>query len=298
LADITVSREDQASVRGRRVRSFISLMRRWPVSSIVIISLLVFTGIFAPWLAPEPERFGEIRNSFEKPAILGGDSRFILGTDQLGRDILSRILFGARISLLISVIVVVISGTFGTVMGLISAWYGGWVDEIIMRLVDGINAMPIITVALVLAVVFGPSFGLLIFILAIGSWPGYARVVRGEALVVRKLDYVASARIAGASTPRILFRHLLPGVINVTVVVATLSLSSVILAEAGLSFLGIGVPAPTPSWGGMVSDGRDFLTTAWWVSVFPGIAIAVTVVAFVLLGDWLRDRFDPRLRQL
>ena len=298
MANITVSGGDLTSSRDIEVRSFASTMRRWPVLSIVMLSLLVFTGIFAPWLAPEPERYGDVRNSFEYPSILGGDSRFILGTDQLGRDILSRILFGARISLLISVIVVAISGTVGTVMGLISAWYGGWIDEIVMRLVDGINAMPMITVALVLAVVMGPSFGLLIFILSVGSWPGYARVVRGEALVVKKLDYVASARIAGASTPRILFRHLLPGVANVTVVVATLSLSNVILAEAGLSFLGIGVPAPTPSWGGMVSDGRDFLTSAWWVSVFPGIAIAVTVLAIVLLGDWMRDRWDPRLRQL
>ena len=298
MAEITVSDEDRALLRRSRLRSFVTTMRRWPVSSIIILTMLVFTGIFAPWIAPKEERFGDGRDSFEYPAILGGDSDFILGTDQLGRDILSRILFGARISLLISVIVVAISGTVGTVLGLISACYGGVVDVMCMRGEDGVNAVPMITVALVLAVVIGASFGLLIFILSVGSWPGYARVVRGEAIVIKRLDYVASARIAGASTSRILFRHLLPGVANVTVVVATLSLSGVILAEAGLSFLGIGVPAPTPSWGGMVSDGRDFLSSAWWVSVFPGIAIALTVVGFVLLGDWLRDRFDPRLRQL
>ncbi len=298
MVGITVSDGDQSWLQRDRIRTVAGIMRRYPIFSIITIIILVFTGIFAPWLAPEPERFGDVRNSFQYPAILGGESRFILGTDQLGRDILSRILYGARISLLISVIVVAISGSVGTILGMISAWYGGWIDEIIMRLVDGINAMPMITVALVLAVVVGPSFGLLIFILSVGSWPGYARVVRGEALLVKKLDYVASAQIAGASTPRILFRHLLPGVANTTVVVATLSLSSVILAEAGLSFLGIGVPAPTPSWGGMVSDGRDFLTSAWWVSVFPGMAIAITVLGIVLLGDWMRDKFDPRLRQL
>ena len=289
---------DLAVEPGPRTRSRLLILRRWPISSIVILSILVFTGVFAPLLAPKPERFGNVRDSFEEPALVGADSEFFLGADQLGRDIYSRILFGARISLIISLVVVAISGSVGTLLGLISGWYGGWIDELFMRLVDGINAMPLITVALVLAVVVGPSFGLLIFVLSLGAWPGYARVVRGETLVIKHMAYVEAAKVAGASTTRILLRHLLPGVMNVTVVVGTLSLASVILAEAGLSFLGIGVPPPTPSWGGMVADGRSFVVTAWWVSFFPGLAIGITVVGFVLLGDWVRDRLDPRLRQL
>lgn len=273
-------------------------LRRWPLFSVVIISILIFTAATAQWIAPRPVRFGDVTDRHKPPAVLGYDSEFLLGADHLGRDILSRLLYGARVSLLISVIVVVISGAFGTTLGLISGWFGGWLDELIMRAVDGIIAMPIIVVAMVLAVVFGPSFGLLIGVLCAGAWPGYARIVRGETLVLKQLDYVALARISGASMPRILVRHLLPGVLNTVVVVATLSLAGVILAEAGLSFLGIGVPPPTPSWGGMVADGRAYLTSAWFVSVFPGLAIGLTTLAFVLLGDWLRDITDPHLRQL
>lgn len=282
----------------RIARAFGRPLRRWPLFSIAVISILIFTAATAQWIAPRPVRFGDVTDRHAPPAVLGYDSEFLLGADHLGRDILSRLLYGARVSLLISVIVVVISGAFGTALGLISGWFGGWLDELIMRAVDGIIAMPIIVVAMVLAVVFGPSFGLLIGVLCAGAWPGYARIVRGETLVLKQLDYVALARISGASMPRILVRHLLPGVLNTVVVVATLSLAGVILAEAGLSFLGIGVPPPTPSWGGMVADGRAYLTSAWFVSVFPGLAIALTTLGFVLLGDWLRDMTDPHLRQL
>ena len=282
-------------LRRSRLRSFITTMRRWPISSIVILSILVFTGIFAPWIAPKEERFGEIRDSFEYPAILGGDSDFILGTDQLGRDILSRILFGARISLLISVIVVAISGTVGTVLGLISAWYGGWVDEVIMRAVDGVNAMPIIMVALVLAVVLGPSFKLLIFILSIGSWPGYARVVRGEALVIKELDYVAASRAIGASNLRILVVRILPNALTPIVVLSTLGIASAILDAAGLSFLGLGAQPPTAEWGTMLGSERNQVFSAPHLVFFPGFAIMITVLGFNLLGDGLRDAMDPRL---
>ncbi len=282
----------------RTFRARLGWLRRWPVFSIIVLAALLFTGTTAQWIAPYPERYGDVVNRHAPPAILGKDSQFLLGADQLGRDILSRLLFGARVSLMVAAITIGLAGTFGTMAGLVSGWFGGWVDEAIMRLVDGFLAMPMVVVAIVLAVVVGPSFGLLIGVLSAGQWPSFARIVRGETLTLKEQDYVKLARVAGASTPRILFRHLLPGVLNSVIVVATLNLASVILAEAGLSFLGVGVPPPTPSWGGMVSDGRAYIVSAWWVSIFPGLAISLTVLAFVFLGDWLRDRLDPKLRQL
>ncbi len=278
-------------------RSGLRFFQRWPVFSVLVLVLVLLTGTTAQWIAPHEERTGDILDRHERPGLVGGNPRFLMGTDHLGRDVLSRVIYGSRVSLIVAGIVIALAATSGTMAGLVSGFFGGWVDEVMMRLVDGIIAMPLIVVVLVLAVVLGPSFGLLIGVLTIGSWPTFARVVRGETLLLKEADYVALAKVAGVSTPRILIRHLLPGVTNSVVVVATASVSGVILSEAGLSFLGIGVPPPTPSWGGMVADGRAYLVTAWWVAVFPGSAIGLTTLAFVFLGDWLRDRFDPRLRQ-
>ena len=272
--------------------------RRWPVFSTLVLLLVLVAGTTAQWISPHNERTGDILDRHQRPAIVGGNPSFLLGTDHLGRDILSRVIYGSRVSLVVAGIVIVLAATSGTLAGLVSGYFGGWVDEAMMRLVDGIIAMPLIVVVLVLAVVLGHSFGLLIGVLTVGSWPTFARVVRGETLVLKELDYVALAKVAGVSTPRILIRHLLPGVLNSVVVVATASVSGVILSEAGLSFLGVGVPPPTPSWGGMVADGRAYMVSAWWVAVFPGSAIGLTTLAFVFMGDWLRDRFDPRLRQI
>ena len=282
----------------KRLSEVLRFLRRWPVFSVLILLLVLVTGTTAHWIAPHSERTGDILDRHQRPAVVGGNPSFLLGTDHLGRDILSRVIYGSRVSLVVAGIVIVLASTSGTLAGLVSGYFGGWIDEVMMRLVDGIIAMPLIVVVLVLAVVLGPSFGLLIGVLTVGSWPTFARVVRGETLVLKELDYVALAKVAGVSTPRILVKHLLPGVINSVVVVATASVSGVILAEAGLSFLGVGIPPPTPSWGGMVADGRAYLVTAWWVAVFPGSAIGLTTLAFVFLGDWLRDRFDPRLRQI
>lgn len=283
---------------GTSLRRRLRLFRRFPVIAATILLLLIVAGVAAPLLSTHPPTFSQLRSRHAEPAFLNDDSQHVLGADSVGRDIYSRLLYGARVSLMVAAGTILIAGTFGTLLGLISGWYGGWLDEAIMRLVDAMNAIPIILVALVLAVVVGPSFMLLLGILALGQWPNFARQVRAETLSLRERDYVQLARVAGASTPRILWRHILPGVFSTVVVVATNQVGTVILAEAGLSFLGVGVPPPTPSWGGMIADGRLYLTQAWWISAFPGIAIALTVLSLVFLGDWLRDRLDPTLRNL
>jgi len=226
-----------------------------------------------------------------------GSSDHLLGVDHLGRDVLSRVIHGARVSLIIAVVVVLISGTVGTLLGMVSGYYGGWADEIIMRIVDIKLAMPLLLVALIAAMVFGQSFSLLVGVLAFWSWTGFARQVRTEVLHLRSRDYVLAAKISGASTRRIFIRHLFPGVVNVVIVLATLLVGGLILTESVLSFLGAGVPPPRPAWGSMIAEGREFLSTAWWIATVPGIAIFLTVLAFNFLGDWLRDYWDPRLRQ-
>jgi peptide/nickel transport system permease protein len=233
----------------------------------------------------------------------GGSSKFLLGTDQLGRDILSRIIYGARISLLAAVVTLGIGGSFGVLLGLVAGWYGGVVDETIMRFVDILLAIPLVLIALAMVATLGTSLGIIVAVLTIFIWPRFARQLRGEVLQLKNMDYVALAKVAGASTPRILFVHIFPGTINTLIVVATLQVGIVILLEATLSFLGAGVPPPTATWGGMVADGRNhlaggFQTGSWWISTFPGVAIVLTVMSLNLFGDWLRDKLDPRLRQI
>lgn len=228
-----------------------------------------------------------------------GSSRFLLGTDHLGRDVLSRVIYGARISLLVSIITLVVGGSIGVTMGLAAGWYGGFVDELLMRLVDIKLAIPLILIALVLVITLGQSLWIIVTVLCLFIWPRFARQVRGEVLQLKHMDYVSLAKVSGASTPRILFIHIFPGTINTLIVVATLQVGIVILLESTLSFLGAGVPPPTPAWGSMVSDGRDKLAGGvWWISTFPGLAIMITVMSLNLFGDWLRDTLDPRLRQL
>ena len=229
---------------------------------------------------------------------VGGSSEYLLGTDGLGRDILSRILYGARISLIVAVVTLGIGGTLGTTLGLLAGWYGGVVDEVIMRLVDIMLAIPVILIALVFVVALEPSFKIIILVLALTIWPRFARLIRAEVLSLKTMDYVALAQVAGASTPRIVFKHLFPGVVNTLIVLASLQVGIVILLESTLSFLGAGVPAPTPAWGSMVDHGRDRVAIGWWISAMPGIAIMLTVLSLNLLGDWLRDALDPRLRQI
>ena len=281
--------------------------RRWPLLPLTLLLLVVFAGVFAPWIAPEDPRKGNLRARMVPPVWLeGGSTAHLLGTDHLGRDILSRIVHGARISLVVAAVTLGLGGTTGTVLGLLAGWYGKWIDEIIMRIVDIALAIPLVLVALVMVVAVGHSFpselggqtGLIILVLAAFFWVRFARLVRGEVLQLKTLDYVALAKVAGASIPRILFNHILPGVINTLIVLATLQVGFVILVESTLSFLGAGVPPPTPAWGSMVAEGRDFLAGAWWISTMPGVAILLTVMSLNLFGDWLRDTLDPRLRQL
>lgn len=281
------------------VWSWIKAANRYPLIPGGIMVLMVIGAIFAPLIAPFDPESGFLGDR-EIPPFWGEEGSFkhLLGTDQQGRDIFSRVVFGARISMIIVLIVVTIGGVIGTILGIVAAWYGKHVDEVIMRIVDFSLAMPFILVALVTVIVFGQSFTIVIVLLAMFSWNAYTRQIRADALSIKAQDYVAAARVAGAPTRRIMYKHIFPGVVNTLIVVATLRVGSLILAEAILSFLGVGIPRPTPAWGVMVADGRDYLGTSWWIAFFPGLAIFLLVLSGNFLGDWLRDKLDPRLRQL
>ncbi len=246
----------------------------------------------------QPVRSIAIGDTLEVEIRPAGSSRFPLGTDAQGRDILSRLFHGARISLIVALVTLGVGGTIGTVVGLLAGYYGGWVDELLMRVVDIFLSLPYLLVALVLVVTLGQSFGLIVGVLSVFIWPLFARVVRAEVLQLKNMDYVDLARVSGAGTLRILFVHIFPGVINTLIVISTLNVGIVILVEAALSFLGAGVPPPTPAWGSMIAEGRDKLADAWWIATMPGLAIVFTVMSLNIFGDWLRDTLDPRLRQL
>ena len=280
---------------GRNLRG---RLRRWPISSIVILTVLIVSAVFAPLIATHDAKLGDLDDRHIPPMLFGGTSDHILGTDSLGRDIFSRIVHGARISVAVAVVALSVGGVIGTLLGVVSGYAGGWVDEVIMRIVDIKFAVPLILIALALAVILGPSLGLLLGLLAFLIWGHFARQVRAEVLVIVTMDYVAAARSCGASPVRIMYHHIFPGVISIVVVVGTLQVGAVMLAEASLSFLGAGVPSSTPAWGSMVAEGRLYIDTAWWVSLIPGVVIGLLVTAVTLLGDWLRDRLDPRLRQI
>jgi peptide/nickel transport system permease protein len=226
------------------------------------------------------------------------EGEHILGADHVGRDVLSRVIHGARISLTVMAISLSAGLIVGTSLGLLAGYFGGLFDEIIMRTVDIWMGFPFLLIALVVAVVLGSSFSIVMALLALLAWAAFVRNVRANVLVLREADYVDLARVAGASTNRILVRHMVPGIIGTVTVIASLSVGQLIMAEATLSFLGAGIPAPTPSWGSMISEGRDYLQRAWWTSVFPGLALFLTVMSLNFFGDWLRDRLDPRLRQI
>lgn len=274
-------------------------IRRYPVIPVAILILLAVMAIFASYVAPYDPLQADITKVKTPPIwVEGGSSEYIIGADHVGRDLLSRVIHGSRISLMVAGIVIVAGGVVGTALGIVAGYLGGFWDELIMRFVDLTYAVPFILVALVAAVVYGASLHLVLILLVLFSWPGFARQTRGLTLQLKTMDYVDSARIAGASGIRIGIRHILPGVVNIIVVLATLQVGGLILTESVLSFLGIGIPAPQPAWGSMVADGREYIASAWWISLMPGMAIFLTVFAFNFLGDWLRDYFDPRLRQL
>ena len=272
--------------------------RRYPIIPVGVLFLLVFVAIFAPMLAPFDPAQGSIRTRHIPPIWLeGGTAQHFFGTDSLGRDMLSRVIYGARIALMVAVSVIVAGGVSGTIIGMFAGYLGGLVDEVAMRIVDLLLAMPFLLVALTVVIVFGQSLTQMIILLIIFSWDNFARVVRAESLKIRRDAYVDAARIAGASNIRIVFRHILPGVFGVVLIVASLRVGQLILIEATLSFLGAGLPKSVPAWGVMVADGQDWITTAWWVAAVPGFMIFIVVMSFNFLGDWMRDYFDPRLRQ-
>jgi peptide/nickel transport system permease protein len=228
----------------------------------------------------------------------GGSMKHILGTDKNGMDILSRIIHGARLALTVSLLAIFVSGVIGTALGLASGYFGGWLDAVVMRLVDISLSISIVLVALVLAATLGPRIENVLAVICMFLWSRYARLVRAETLALKTQDFVARSRVAGASHIRIMVRHILPNLFNTIIVLATFEIGFVILLEAGLSFLGAGIPRPSPAWGLMVADGRELITDSWWVSFFPGVAILLTVLSINLLGDWLRDRLDPKLRNV
>jgi peptide/nickel transport system permease protein len=289
----------------RRTRLNRNLMLIIPAT---ILALMFIMAIFADlsWLglpdvrlAPHDPNQIVITDRFLPPAFMErGKSDYLLGTDKLGRDVLSRIIYGSRISMSISVEVILITAFIGTLLGILAGYAGGRLDGFIMRVTDIALSFPGLLLAMLLAVAIGPGYWTVVFALSILGWASYARLIRGEAMRLRASDFVAQARVNGASDFRIMVRHVFPNVINSLVVMMTLSLGMIILSEAALTFLGVGVPAPTATWGSMVSDGRSYLDTAWWASAFPGIAIGLVVMSGNFLGDWIRDKLDPRLRQL
>jgi peptide/nickel transport system permease protein len=278
-----------------------SLARQLPVLPLAILVPFILIALFADWIAPydptEPIPGAKI---FEPPFWMqGGSAHALLGTDFQARDLLSRLIFGARVSLIVGVTGTIVAGSIGTALGILSGYLGGWVDQVIMRVTDAWLALPALVFAIFLATMVGPSMWNIVLILGLVYWTRYARVIRGEVLSLREREFVKLAEIAGGSRARVIFRHILPNVLNSTMVLASLTIGVVIIAEASLSFLGVGVPPPEPAWGSMLADGRSMLMVGdWWLTVFPGLGILLVVLATQLLGDWLRVRLDPQLRNM
>ncbi|KQL57389.1 MULTISPECIES: ABC transporter permease [Bacillaceae] len=291
------SQQLSTPIRKGRLKRWSQLLWRSKTGTVgfFIVVAVILVAAFASVLAPhDPNEINPI-NMLQPPMwIEGGSISHILGTDNLGRDILSRIIYGSQISLLVGIASVVVAGIIGVTIGIIAGFYGGWIDSILMRLVDSFLSIPNILFALVILSVFGPSVWTLIFVLGVTNWVNYARLVRGEVLSIKEREFVKAARSIGVKNRVIMYRHLLPNVISSFIVISTLSVATTIILEASLSFLGLGIQSPDISWGGILSDGRDYLATSWWLATFPGLAITVAVLGIIFLGDWLRDVLDPR----
>lgn len=282
-----------------RIGKLVAPLRQAPTIPAAILVLLVITAVFAPYLVPGSPTEQNLGKRLLAPAwVQGGSWDYPLGTDLYGRDILSRVIYGARISLTISLTSIGLGALLGVLVALPAGYLGGRVDLLVMRAVDAALSIPTILIGIVLAVTLGPSYQAVIFVIVLFVWPRYARQVRGETLAIKERDFVALAKIAGSSGVRILVFHILPNLVPTLLVLSSLQVGAAIIMEATLSFLGVGIPPPAPAWGVMVADGKDLVVSAWWVSLFPGIAILLTVLSLNLLGDWLRDRLDPKLRQV
>src|SRR5712675_523318 len=272
----------------------------FPLIPTLILAGVAIVAIFANLLAPHNPEIGSLAARFRPPFWqTGGSTQYLLGTDQLGRDVLSRLIFGARVSVIVGFTAVIFAGVIGTALGIVSGYLGGWVDQVIMRVTDTWLALPALTFAIFLAAIVGPSEMNIVIILGSVYWTRYARVIRGEVLSLKERDFVRLAIVAGCSKWTIMSRHILPNVVNSAIVLASLMLGVVIITEATLSFLGVGVPPPEPAWGLMLSDGKQGLMVGyWWLTVFPGACIMLMVLSANILGDWLRVKLDPQLRQL
>ncbi len=295
----TLAEESVRATKRKTPRWIRSLLQnKLALFSVVILVLIVIAAVGAPVLAPHDPRAGVLIDSKKPPMwAANGSSDYILGTDALGRDILSRVLYGARISLIVGIVAVLIAGAIGIVLGLVSGYYGGKIDDVIMRFADIQLAVPFILLAIAILAVLGQGLDKIILTLGVSGWVTYGRVVRGQVMSWREKDFVEAARAIGARNGSIMFKHILPNTFASIIVIASFAVASTILAEASLSFLGLGVPPDVPTWGGMVAAGRDYIITGqWWIYTFPGIAIMLTVLAINVVGDWLRDFLDPRLR--
>ena len=273
------------------------IRRRTALVGLVVVVAVVFAALLAPVLTPFDPLAQDITQRLKPPGWTNTEGRaHWLGTDHLGRDILGRILSGSRIALVVGLAAVAIAGTLGLVIGVLSGYFGGRVDDVFMRLADIQLAFPFILLALAVIGVLGPSLRNIIVVVGVSGWVVYARIVRGEVLSLREREFVQAARAVGSSPGRVIVRHLVPNAFAPWLVIATLDMARVIIVESALSFLGLGIPPPTPTWGGMLADGRVYMSTAWWLATFPGLAILVTVLGINLLGDGLRDTLDPRLK--
>jgi peptide/nickel transport system permease protein len=262
----------------------------------LILFIFLLSAIFAPYIAQHDPLAQDISKRLMPPfSQENGKAPFYLGTDQLGRDILSRIIYGGRITLFVGFVCACIASVVGSLLGVVAGYFGGKLDSIIMRIADVQLSFPFIILAIALVAVFGPNLTNIVIILGLTSWVRFARVVRADAMLLRELDYVSAAVAIGANHARIVFRHIIPNIISPIIVVATLEIPRMILMEAGLSFLGLGIQPPKPSWGSMASDGRVYINIAWWVTTFPGLAIMLVVLSVNLMGDWLRDELDVRI---
>lgn len=274
------------------------LQAKWPLLALFILICVIFAALFGPSVAPLDPNRQNIMLRLADPLTAGRNNAFfLLGTDGLGRDVFSRLLYGARISLMVGICAIMVGGTIGVIAGLCAGYFGGWVDDIIMRLGDIQLAFPFILLAIMFLVVLGPGVVNIIIVLGVGQWVTYARIVRAQTLSLREKEYVEAARALGDNTFLIIFRTILPNIIAPLTVIASFNVASVILSEASLSFLGLGVPPSVPTWGSMLAESRDqLLANKWWLAVYPGMAIVLTVLSFNILGDWLRDFLDPRLK--
>jgi peptide/nickel transport system permease protein len=298
LTSSRVARLTDMKPRPNRFVAFWSLLRRSPVGTtgFIIVVIVMFLALFGAVVTPHDPMENNLRARYMEPGFTNEEGVFVLGTDQLGRDILSRIIVGSSVSVLVGVVSVIIAGTIGVLVGLISGFFGGWIDNLLMRIADGLLSIPFIVLVVAISGVLSAGLGTLILILGLTGWVTYARVVRGEVLKAREMEYVVASYAIGQSRFNIIFRHILPNVISSAIILAASQVGVAILAESSLSFLGLGVKPPTVTWGLMLADGRQVINSAWWMTTFPGIAITITVLGVTFLGDWLRDVLDPNVR--